>query len=132
VHAEKLGAPMPPKARKPGCAPCPPCRRGSARGGPGTGPTKSETVGRIADRTGATKTDINGILAALATVIEEDLRKYGKAAVPGLTNFVVRRRPARAAQMGRNPFTGQEMMMKARPAANIVKARPLKALRDAV
>ena len=31
-----------------------------------------------------------------------------------------------------NPFTGEEMMFKAKPARKIVRARPVKAAKDAV
>ena len=39
---------------------------------------------------------------------------------------------ATKARKGINPFTGEEMMFKAKPARNVVKATPLKALKDMV
>ena len=41
-------------------------------------------------------------------------------------------KPRRAARKGVNPFTGEEMMFKAKPAHNIVKVRPLKSLKEMV
>jgi nucleoid DNA-binding protein len=41
-------------------------------------------------------------------------------------------RPAAKARKGRNPFTGEEIMIKAKPATVRVKTMPLKALKEAV
>jgi nucleoid DNA-binding protein len=38
----------------------------------------------------------------------------------------------RKARKGTNPFTGEAMMFKAKPARKIVRARPVKAAKDAV
>ena len=46
--------------------------------------------------------------------------------------FVVIKKPATKARKGTNPFTGEEMMFKAKPARKIVRARPVKAAKDAV
>jgi len=51
----------------------------------------------------------------------------------GFAKFVVVKKPATKARKGvKNPFTGQEMMFKAKPARKIVRARPVKAAKDAV
>jgi nucleoid DNA-binding protein len=42
------------------------------------------------------------------------------------------RKPATAARKGINPFTKEEVMFKAKPARNVVKVLPLKALKDMV
>jgi nucleoid DNA-binding protein len=42
------------------------------------------------------------------------------------------RKPATRARKGVNPFTGEEMMFKAKPARNMVKVLPLKGLKDMV
>jgi nucleoid DNA-binding protein len=42
------------------------------------------------------------------------------------------RKPAVPARKGINPFTKEEQMFKAKPARNVVKITPLKALKDAV
>ena len=52
--------------------------------------------------------------------------------VPGFAKFVVVKKPATKARKGTNPFTGEEMMFKAKPARKIVRARPVKAAKDAV
>jgi nucleoid DNA-binding protein len=41
-------------------------------------------------------------------------------------------KPARKARKGVNPFTGEEMMFKAKPASTVVKVQALKALKNMV
>jgi len=52
--------------------------------------------------------------------------------VPGFAKFVVIKKPATKSRKGTNPFTGEPMMFKAKPARKIVRARPVKAAKDAV
>jgi nucleoid DNA-binding protein len=44
----------------------------------------------------------------------------------------VKRKPKTKARKGINPFTGEQMMFKAKPARDVVKVRPLKKLKDMV
>ena len=48
------------------------------------------------------------------------------------TTTEVSKKAATKARKGTNPFTGEEMMFKAKPARKIVRARPVKAAKDAV
>jgi len=52
--------------------------------------------------------------------------------VPGFAKFVVIKKPATKARKGVNPFTGVPTVFKAKPARKIVRARPIKAAKDAV
>lgn len=49
-----------------------------------------------------------------------------------LLSLVVIKKSATKARKGTNPFNGQPMMFKAKPARKIVRARPGKAAKDAV
>ena len=46
--------------------------------------------------------------------------------------FKVIQKKATKARKGINPFTGEETVFKAKPARNVGKAQPLKALKDMV
>ncbi len=96
--------------------------------------TKSEVMGIIADETGLTKREVASVFEAMAGVIKKDLGRRGPGlfSVPGLMKIRVKRKPATRARKGVNPFTGEEMMFKAKPARNVVKITPLKALKDMV
>lgn len=95
--------------------------------------TKSQILGAISDATGLAKKEVGQVIDSLGELIGHDLTSGpGKFTVPGLMKVTVVRKPATKARKGTNPFTGEEMMFKAKPARNVVKIRPLKALKDKV
>ncbi|MGD9932838.1 MAG: HU family DNA-binding protein, partial [Dehalococcoidia bacterium] len=51
---------------------------------------------------------------------------------PGFAKFVVVKKAATKSRKGINPFTGEPTTFKAKPARKIVRARPVKAAKDAV
>jgi DNA-binding protein HU-beta len=94
--------------------------------------TKSQLIERIADQSKFAKKDVKSVLESLAMVGHKELKKAGVFLVPGFAKFVVIKKPATKARQGTNPFTGQPMMFKAKPARKIVRARPVKAAKEAV
>lgn len=56
----------------------------------------------------------------------------GEFVLPGLLKIVTVKKPARPARMGVNPFTGEKMQFKAKPASTAVKVRPLKKMKEMV
>lgn len=96
--------------------------------------SKSEVVSVIADHAGISKKEVSAVFDAMGQLIAADLGKgaTGTFNVPGLMKVSVVRKPATKARKGINPFTKEEVMFKAKPARNVVKVRPLKALKDMV
>jgi len=97
--------------------------------------TKSESLTYIADKTGLAKKDVGEVFDSLAALMKRDLKGRGGPGVytvPGLMKVKVVRKPATKARKGVNPFTGEEMMFKAKPARNVVKVLPLKGLKEMV
>ncbi|MHC5003828.1 MAG: HU family DNA-binding protein [Planctomycetota bacterium] len=96
--------------------------------------TKTQIFGEIADRTGLTRRDVSAVFDEMAMLIKKDLgrRGPGQFTVPGLLKIVKVHKPRRPARKGVNPFTGEEMVFKAKPAHSVVKCRPLKNLKDMV
>lgn len=94
--------------------------------------TKSQLIEKIATATDLTKKDVRGVLDSLATLGYKELKKAGAFTVPGFAKFVVVKKPATKARKGTNPFTGEPTTFKAKPARKIVRARPVKAAKDAV
>jgi DNA-binding protein HU-beta len=94
--------------------------------------TKSQLIEKIAQLRELAKKDVKGMMEALAEVGYKELKKNGVFVVPGFAKFIVIKKPATKARMGRNPFNGEEMMFKAKPARKIVRARPVKAAKLAV
>ena len=52
--------------------------------------------------------------------------------LPGFAKFVVVKKPARPAREGINPFTKLKQTFAAKPASKTVRARPIKAIKEAV
>ncbi len=96
--------------------------------------TKSEIMGILAETTGLSKKDVSNVFVSMADLVSKDVGKKGCGlfTVPGLLKIRRITKPATKARKGINPFTGEETMFKAKPARNVVKVRPLKALKDMV
>ena len=94
--------------------------------------TKSQLVDKISELQELAKKDVKAMMEALAEVGYKELKKNGVFVVPGFAKFVVIKKAATKARKGKNPFTGEEMMFKAKPARKIVRARPVKAAKMAV
>ncbi len=95
-------------------------------------PTKSEIYSTIAEETGLTKKQVGEVFDSLSGIIKKNLGPRGpqQFSLPGLAKFVVKKKPATKARKGISPFTGEEIIFKAKPASKTVKIRPLKALKD--
>jgi DNA-binding protein HU-beta len=94
--------------------------------------TKSQLVAKIAELQKLAKKDVKAMMEALTEVGHKELKKNGVFVVPGFAKFIVVKKPATKAREGTNPFTGEKMMFKAKPARKIVRARPVKAAKMAV
>jgi nucleoid DNA-binding protein len=94
--------------------------------------TKSQLIEKISETTELSKKDVKGVIETMATLGYKELKKSGVFLVPGFAKFVVIKKPATKARKGTNPFTGEAMTFKAKPARKIVRARPVKAAKDAV
>ena len=99
------------------------------KGGP---PTKSEILNQIAKETELSRKAVSGVFDALNGVIKKSLRSHGLFTLPGLAKLKVVKKPATKAREGVNPFTGEKMMFKAKPASKKVRAMPLKNLKKMV
>ena len=97
-------------------------------------PTKTELHTALAERTGLGKKEVAAVLDTLNEMIIKELGKRGSGQfiLPGLLRMRVVRKPATKARPGRNPFTGEAMTIKAKPARNVVRATPSKALKESV
>ena len=94
--------------------------------------TKSEVERQIAEAVGISRKDAGNVFSALSQMIEQDLKKNGTFTIPGLAKVTVTKKPATKARPGVNPFTGEKIMIKAKPARKVVKLRALKNLKDFV
>jgi nucleoid DNA-binding protein len=96
--------------------------------------TKSQILATLSEKTELSKKDVQKVFDALEELIRKDLGKKGPGvfSIPGLVKLKVVRKPATKERKGINPFTKEEQIFKAKPARNVVKAAPLKAIKDMV
>ena len=98
----------------------------------GGAPTKSEVLTQISKDTGLSRKQVGGVFDSLGGVIKKSLRGNGLFTMPGLLKMKVVKKPATKAREGVNPFTGEKMMFKAKPASKKVRVMPLKSLKAMV
>lgn len=98
----------------------------------GGAPTKSEILAQISKDTELSRKQVSGVFDSLNTQIKKSLRSAGLFTIPGLLKLKVVKKPATKAREGVNPFTGEKMMFKAKPASKKVRALPLKNLKGFV
>lgn len=96
--------------------------------------SKSEVFASLAESSEMTKAQVAGLFANLSTLVENNIGKKGPGVfvLPGLAKIKVIRKPATKERKGINPFTGEETTFKAKPARNVVKIQPLKAVKEMV
>jgi nucleoid DNA-binding protein len=96
--------------------------------------TKADIYNTLSEKTGLSKKEIASVFSAMSDLIAKELGKKGPGLfiLPGLLKLKVVRKPATKAKQGINPFTKEPMTIKAKPARNVVKAVPMKTLKDLV
>jgi nucleoid DNA-binding protein len=85
--------------------------------------SKSEILNAIADTVGdeVSRKHVKEVVETLVAVGHKELKKIGVFVLPGFAKFVVV-----------NPFTKEKQKFAAKPASKGVRARPVKAIKDAV
>ena len=87
---------------------------------------KTELVAAVAQKAGLSKKDAEAALKAFTEVIADELKDGGKVQLVGFGTFEV---SERAERIGRNPQTGEEMIIAASKAP---KFKAGKAFKDAI
>lgn len=95
---------------------------------------KTEVLAAMCEATGLTKQQVVGFFDALSGLIKKNLNEEGPGVfvLPELLQIKVVRKPATEERKGINPFTKQEMIIKAKPASKAVKVVALKGLKTMV
>ena len=96
--------------------------------------SQGEVFRTIAEHAGIQRSHVASVFQTMGAMIKADLSKGGIGVfkVPGLMRITVKRKPATPARQGINPFTKEPTTFKAKPARNVVRIRPLAALKGMV
>jgi nucleoid DNA-binding protein len=94
--------------------------------------SKTQIISELAANSDLTRKQVSTLLTELATLVERHVKKrsVGEFVLAGLIKIHTFKRPAKKAYKGINPFTGEEITFKARPASVAVKVHALKGLKD--
>jgi nucleoid DNA-binding protein len=95
-------------------------------------PTKSQVVSAVAGATDLSKKQVSAVLEALGGQMKKALKGVGVFTLPGVCKMRVVKKAATKAREGVNPFTGEKMQIKAKPASKKVRIRALKNLNEMV
>ena len=91
--------------------------------------SRGDTVKTVAAATDLKTSQVRAVFDALTAVMAADLSKgAGEFNFNGLMKLRTVKKPATPARKGRNPFTGEEIMIKAKPASRKVRVRALRNL----
>ena len=90
----------------------------------------AEAVG--SEACGTVSKDVKAVVEGIVTVAAEQLKKNGSFKFAGALNLKLKKKPARAARKGVNPFTKEPCVFKAKPASKTVRAFPMKKFKEMI
>lgn len=97
--------------------------------------SKNTLIKTLTEVSGVAKRDVTCVLETLTDIIQAHLKSRGPGVFvmpPSLFKVLVVTKPARPARDGINPFTGEKIRIKAKPASKAVKVKALKKLKGMI
>jgi len=96
--------------------------------------SSSQFVATFAEKSGFTAKQARSAIKTMNAIIAQQLGKQGprQVLIPGLLKLIVVDKPPTPQHEGVNPFTQKPMTYAAKAARKVLRARPLKALREAL
>ena len=94
--------------------------------------TQSQLTEAVADLSGLSRAQVRDAFQALEDVVLGEIGNAEKVKIGNLVQLTVRVKPATKARKGRNPATGEEITIGAKPASVDVRARVLARTKSAL
>jgi len=94
--------------------------------------TVSQGYAKIAESAELKPGKVKAVVTAYIALGAAELKKNGKFKLAGLLNMKLKKKPARPARKGVNPFTKEPCVFKAKPASKTVRALPMKKLKEMI
>jgi nucleoid DNA-binding protein len=94
--------------------------------------SKGALLKTLSDNTGIDKKAVSVLMDELTSIIYSAVSPggVGKFTLPGVLKIVLKETPPKPEREGKNPFTGEMMTFKAKPASVKVKILPVKSLKE--
>lgn len=85
---------------------------------------QSEFFKLLAEQSGLVKKEVQTVVEGMKSIIKAHLVKSGPGQfkMPGFLKITAVNKPATKAKKGRNPFTGEEIMIKAKPVRRVLES----------
>jgi DNA-binding protein HU-beta len=87
--------------------------------------TQTQFASAVADRAEISRAEAKRLLGVIEEIVTEELGNAQKVRIAGLVQLTVRVKPAQKKRQGRNPATGEQITIAAKPASVDLRARPL-------
>merc|ERR1712072_400013 len=94
--------------------------------------TASGAFSAIAEKSGLKAKDVKVVVTNYMELAASELKKSGTFKIGGCLNLKLKKKPARPARKGVNPFTKEPCVFKAKPASKTVRALAMKKLKEMI
>lgn len=94
--------------------------------------TQTQLYAHLSEETGLSKADVKSVMVALEETILGEIGQAEKVKIGSIVQMQVKIKAATKARKGRNPLTGEEITIAAKPASVQLKARPLAKAKNAL
>jgi nucleoid DNA-binding protein len=94
--------------------------------------TQTQFASAVADRAEISRAEAKRLLGVIEEIVLEELGNAQKVRIAGLVQLTVRVKPAQKKRQGRNPATGEQITIAAKPASVDLRARPLAKAKSAL
>merc|ERR1711976_207938 len=94
--------------------------------------TASGAFSAVAEKSGLKAKDVKAVITNYVELAASELKKNGTFKIGGCLNLKLKKKPARPARKGVNPFTKEPCVFKAKPASKTVRALPMKKLKEMI
>jgi DNA-binding protein HU-beta len=93
--------------------------------------TSASLIGYLAEKNGLVRRDVKQVLEDLFEIVGAGVMRGERVALGKIGKMFIRVRPARGARTGRNPLTGQEITIPAKPATKVPRFAFSKTFKEA-
>jgi nucleoid DNA-binding protein len=94
--------------------------------------TASQAYSAVAEKSGLKAKDVKGVMEGIMALAAEELKKNGSFKLGGALNLKLKKKPAKPARKGINPFSKLPCVFKAKPASKTVKVFAMKKLKEMI
>merc|ERR1711939_752354 len=96
------------------------------------GLTATGAFSAVAEKSGLKPKDVKAVITNYVELAASELKKTGAFKIGGCLNLKLKKKPARPARKGINPFTKEPCVFKAKPASKTVRALAMKKLKEMI